>query len=139
MRLFLAHHACASFVTAPTLGQTALGLATACATSVVLSVRVSVQRHTNQQLVRATIGALVLGCPPLGNSCTRSYHAIGRYQSGRQLHRKCIMRVQFYLQRKFACASVRSKEFFAHYIFTQTFFALNLAGLMSVIQWIELS
>ena len=46
---------------------------------VVLSVRVSVQRHTNQQLVRATIGALVLGCPPLGNSRTRSYHAIGRY------------------------------------------------------------
>ena len=85
MRLFLAHHACASFVTAPTritllvLGQTALGLATACATNVVLSVRVSVQRRTNQQLVRATIGALVLGCPPLGNSRTRSYHAIGRY------------------------------------------------------------
>ena len=58
------------------LGQT--GLATARATSVVLSVRVSVQRHTNQELVRATIGALVLGCPPLGNSRTRSYHAIGR-------------------------------------------------------------
>ena len=55
-----------------------LDLATARATSVVLSVRVSVQRHTNQQLVRATIGALVLGCPPLGNSRTRSYHAIGR-------------------------------------------------------------
>ena len=32
-----------------------------------------------QQLVRATIGALVLGCPPLGNSRTCSYHAIGRY------------------------------------------------------------
>ena len=82
MRLFLAHHACASFVTAPTritlvLGQT--GLATARATSVILSVRVSVQRHTNQELVRATIGALVLVCPPLGNSRTRSYHAIGRY------------------------------------------------------------
>ena len=56
-----------------------LDLATARATSVVLSVRVSVQRHTNQQLVKATIGTLVLGCPPLGNSRTRSYHAIGRH------------------------------------------------------------
>ena len=53
-----------------------LDLATARATSIVLSVRVSVQLHTNQQLVRATIGALVLGCPSLGNSCTRSYHAM---------------------------------------------------------------
>ena len=82
MRLFLAHHACTSFVTAPTritlvLGQT--GLSSRTCDGVVLSVRVSVQRHTNQQLVRATIGALVLGCPPLGNSRTRSYHAIGRY------------------------------------------------------------
>ena len=30
----------------------------------------------HQQLVRATIGALALGCPPLGNSRTRSYHAV---------------------------------------------------------------
>ena len=78
MRLFLAHHACASFVTAPTritlvLGQTGLSYR-ACDERRL--VRVSVQRHTNQQLVRATIGALALGCPPLGNSRTRSYHAM---------------------------------------------------------------
>ena len=48
-------------------------------------------------------------------------------QSGRQLHRKCITRVQFYLQRKFACASVRSKVFFAYYIFTQTFLCTRLS------------
>ena len=66
-------------MTAPTRITLVLGQTTARATSIVLSGRVSVQRHTNQQLVRATIGALVLGCPPLGNSRTCSYHAIGRY------------------------------------------------------------
>ena len=39
--------------------------------------------------------------------------------TGRQLHRKCITR-----QRKFACASVRSK---AYYIFTQTFLCTRLS------------
>ena len=72
IRLFLAHRACASLVTAP--GQTGLSYR-AC----------DVRRHhvssclcsaPHQQLVRATIGALALGFPPLGNSRTRSYHAM---------------------------------------------------------------
>ena len=72
IRLLLAHRACASLVTAP--GQTGLSYR-AC----------DVRRHhvssclcsaPHQQLVRATIGALALGFSPLGNSRTRSYHAM---------------------------------------------------------------
>ena len=64
--VLLAHRAHAIFVTAPTritlavLVQTGL---TARATCSLVSLCLP-----HQQLVRATIGALVLGCPPLGNS-----------------------------------------------------------------------
>ena len=78
MRLFLADHACASFVTAPTritlvLGQTGLSYLACDERRLVSSCECSAP---HQQLVRATIGALALGCPPLGNSRTRSYHAM---------------------------------------------------------------
>ena len=80
MRLLLAHRACASFVTAPTRIALSdrLDLASyrACDEGHLVSSCLCSAPH--QQLVRATIGALALGCPPLGNSRTRSYHAMSK-------------------------------------------------------------
>ena len=86
MRLFLAHRACASFVTAPTriapvLGQTELSYRACNKRCLVGSCLCSAPY---QQLVRATIDALALGCPPLDtcNSCTCNYHTMSYYIHG---------------------------------------------------------
>ena len=44
---------------------------------------------------------------------------VTRGREGKEKYsQRYIIRVQFYLQRKFACASVRSKVFVSNYIFT---------------------
>ena len=48
-------------------------------------------------------------------------------QSGRQWNRKYIIHVQFYLQRKCACAVLAVNDTFPNYIFTEIFLCTNVS------------
>ena len=59
--------------------------------------------------------------------CTYIFELVEREQSGRQWNRKYIIHVQFYLQRKCACAILAVNDTFPNYIFTEIFLCTNVS------------